>query len=115
MRGLLLSALLITGCKGLSSAGAEALGHLAALATIGAAAGIAAAVDRDAKNGGGDNPSWNSDVRYRRRCSGGRSYKLRCPPDTTCFWEDNEGRDYGCSEKGCKVVPEQLLRWCGDL
>jgi hypothetical protein len=115
MRGMLLVALLATGCKGMSPAAAEALGHLAALATVATAAGIAAAVAQDAKNGGGDNPSVNSDVRYRRRCTGGRSYKLRCPPETTCFWEDNEGRDYPCGENGCTVVPEQLLRWCGDL
>jgi hypothetical protein len=125
MRGLILCAILITGCKGLSPAAVSAIGHVAALATIGAAAATAAAIAEESKRAG-DGVAIQSDVRYRRRCTGGRSYKLRCPPeilgprdssrpDIECFWEDNEGRAYPCTEKGCKDTPEQLLRWCGDL
>jgi hypothetical protein len=115
MRGMLVVALLVTGCNSLSPAGAQALGHLAALATIGTAAAVGAAIADDAKRGRRDPVDVDSDIRYRRRCSGGRSYKLRCPPELSCFWEDNEGRDYPCGNQGCRVPPEQLLRWCGDL
>lgn len=114
MRGLVLVLLLTTGCKGLSGPAAEAIGHLAALATIGAAAAVGSAIAAEAGKAG-DGVPVNSDVRYRRRCTGGRSYKLRCPTAAPCFWENNEGRAYECTSNGCKETPPELLRWCDDL
>ena len=94
-----------TGCRDLGNL-AAAGAMVAATSFIGA--GVAAAISDEVE--AACRPK--SDVRRRIWCPEGRSWKLRCPTDIPCFFEDSDGRAYPCPTAACDEPPEDLVAWC---
>src|SRR5262245_21655851 len=121
MRAVLLSTLLLAGCKG---------GEFLAFAAVNAvqlAVQTAAEIER-AKKLEEYERRIEAEQRERQKeayarrwagaefvCREGRSYRLRCEEDPqgfACFYQTIDGQIFACPEGDCRLVPRALELWC---
>jgi hypothetical protein len=103
---------------------AQAKDAAAAAAIFALASLFAGAVDKAARECGGnarvssdemDDRGRRAKLKQRVRCAGfDRSYKQLCVTDSDCYYERNDGRIVRCAEGDCSEPPSALVDWCND-